>query len=212
MLKTEKRGITKSEKKIMKAMLTGPKWYYQLYKGKNKVVGSNTTALEALKHLSLSELGLIKSTKEATVRGRRRRYYSLTFKGLVFLLKEGIINNENVSKIRKQLNIELPVLPIFDSLVINIEKYFPDAFYKLLACVDIERMPEDLLLFFTSTSAFYTLLFQFDYNSDSIKNWMEEKNAGSFDNLEALNMLTPMLKPFQDFFENVLEEKNKKRC
>ena len=203
-------GLTVKDFEVIRYMAkNGIATQYDMSHGENKV-GAESTIWESLKRLK----GYVELKREEPfpkIKGKNKKYLGLTFRGLILALKSGAIKPKEANKIRKSHGIELPVLPLFDSLVINIEKVFPEAFYKLLTCVDIEKIPEDLLLSVTSTSAFYTLLFQFDYNSDSIKNWMEEKNAGYFDNLEALNMLTPMLKPFQDFLEKRTGEKEQKK-
>lgn len=176
---------------------------------KNKA-GAESTIYESLKRLK----GYVELKREEPfpkIKGKNKKYFGLTFRGLILALKNDAIKPKEAFKIRESHNIELPVSPMFGSHVINIEKDFPDDFYKWFVLGDIEEIPEDSLPFFTSALAVWALFIRFDYNPDSIRNYLKKKNTRDFGDLELLTSLAPMLKPFQHLMKKRFKEKEQKR-
>lgn len=205
----EKDVRTKTAPRILSFLARNkPASKWEITKTLKKSYGNTHATIQQLLNRNLIKVGYIKpSAKNPKI---EVEYYELTFKGLIFLLKEGIINSKEALGIREFNSIEIPMLSQFDSLVINIEKDFSKAFYKLVAWTDIEKTPENLWPFLTVTSAFYTLLSVFGKNPDSIEKYMKEKNIGYFENLEAaLETFWPLIELMKGFMENSSRKEGK---
>jgi len=184
MSRKKKRGyVTESEKRILKALTKGAKWLYELYPKKGEKergkypVGSNKTALQGLKHLN--KLGLIELKKELSeLRGRKRKFYGLTFKGLVYLVKQNLIDKKEASIIREKNNIEIPAIPMFHSLVVDMEKNYPEIFYGFFGegVLDLETVTNELLASITTLIGFITFLTLPKVNPQHFKRYIRGKD------------------------------------
>ena len=107
--------ITKKEKKIVETLATkGLKTYYELYAEKKENIGSSSTVWKGLK--KLEDLNLIKLRKEEephgkeSWRGRKRKHYGLTFKGILYALNLGFITPEEGYETRIRNKASIPVI------------------------------------------------------------------------------------------------------
>ena len=198
-----KKGITESEIEVLSAFLSGPKWYYQLYRGPDKVVGSNTTALRALRHLS--ELGLIRVDKELSkeTRGRKRKYYAITFKGLLLAIQRDKIKPEKANG----LKIGIPGVDDILSnplLIMDMVNNFPEIFYGCFKNLDLVEISEGLLSVWISLSSWITLFHVNNWAIGKTGKYLDERVWGVVNEEETrmrlfyLERLAEMLKPIEE--------------
>jgi len=138
--------LTKIEQEtITKLALEGPQSGYDFdlggkrQRGKRKALMSSgwwPKVRNKLCELSLIKPLTLKGKHSNDERGRRKDLYSLTFNGLIYSLKLKAINSTEAHKVRLQHQIDLST-PIYRSLVEDMEKNYPEAFYEAFVTSDI---------------------------------------------------------------------------
>jgi len=142
--------LTETEKKIISILaLKGYKTYYDFFKKEGM---SSSTAWKLMD--DLTEKGLVKVKKEEAfrIRGRKKKLYGLTFRGLVYALKiEGVklhlIENKDelitswVQKIR-EVDSELGISRLFG--ITNLSKDKRMQVLQKMLLKDIENSGEEL--------------------------------------------------------------------
>ncbi|RLI21522.1 hypothetical protein DRO54_03490 [Candidatus Bathyarchaeota archaeon] len=135
-------NLTTKQKEILSYLAkNGPSWYYEL--SEKEKIASNKTVLQAFH--ALRRLGLMEVKKEEqpphegkTLFGRKRKYYGLTFKGLIHSLKIGAIEPREAREVRIKHGIALPAPPEFKRVVEYVEENW-GFFYFLLKIFDFDE-------------------------------------------------------------------------
>jgi hypothetical protein len=99
--------LTVQEKELLKAIAKQPATYYDLYL--KQQVGSSSFVWKTLK--KLGRMGLIEIKKEvpfSKIKGKSKRYWGLTFKGLLVGLKYGVVKPANALEAENKNQVTLP--------------------------------------------------------------------------------------------------------
>jgi len=153
-----KEHITEEkEKKLLEAIAAKPTTYYDLYH--KQKVGSSSFVWKALKQLE--DQGLIEVKREenfSKIKDRRKRFWGLTFKGLLACLKHNLIKPANGINVEKVNQIKSPYKPTNtcynydaknkDTRCLYLENFrtqHPEIFYKILSRFDFEKLENEEL-------------------------------------------------------------------
>jgi hypothetical protein len=100
-------NLTEQEKELLKAIAKQPATYYDLYL--KQQVGSSSFVWKTLK--KLAQMGYIEVKKEVPfdkIKGKSKRYWGLTFKGLLAGLKYGVVKPANALDVERKNQIIQP--------------------------------------------------------------------------------------------------------
>jgi hypothetical protein len=115
--------LTRKQKEILCVLAKeGPSWYYEL--SEKKKIASNKTVLKAFCDLTSIGLLEIKKEQQDAFMGRKRTYYGLTFKGLLYALNTDAFSPREAASVRLRNFVEIPSIT---DLYIK-EDFEPDAF------------------------------------------------------------------------------------
>jgi len=147
------------------------------YTMSRKKVGWESTISEGVKRLKGKYIEL---KREEPYKKTGKKYYGLTFNGLVFAIKEGLLKPSQAYEARLRNNISLPytykipnVFPnlrvkpeeeliesnkAFYSIIEAVERTMPSIFYRLLLMIDTEAKQTFASIFFEEAYAFFVPL------------------------------------------------------
>jgi len=143
-----------------------------------KKVGSESAIWESVKRLiKKNYIELKREEPFKKILGKSKKYYGLTFSGLVFTIKEGLLKPSQAYEARLRNNISLPytykipnVFPnlrvkpeeeliesdkAFYSIIEAVERTMPSIFYRLLLMIDAEAIQMIASIFFEEAYAVF---------------------------------------------------------
>ncbi|MEM3627608.1 MAG: hypothetical protein QXZ25_06240 [Candidatus Bathyarchaeia archaeon] len=129
-------------------------------------VGAERSILKSVEKLAKNEhIELKKQEPFKKIGGKTKKYYGLTFKGLIYTLEKGFIKPSQAHNVRIKNNTSLPfvyklpklpgIFPCLDvrseeeivesnrrylQIIESIERHFPSIFYRLFAMVDMQNI------------------------------------------------------------------------
>lgn len=149
-------GISEKEQAILKHLATkGPAWYYEL--SEKQKIASNKTVLKSLANLQKKEMIKVEKAESCEFMGRKRKSYSLTFKGLVVTIQKGLIEPSKAWDIKRKYGIEISCNRSCEtyenttpecSYVKNFMEQQPEIFFKILSRLPLPNIidvPQDVL-------------------------------------------------------------------
>ena len=121
----------------------------------------------------LQRLGLIELKEEENRAQRNRKYYGLSFKGLLFELKNGVINPSEARDLRLKSKIDLPT-----GLSALEEMYSEDYYTYLMSFIDLDLYEKGLIISDTALVSSSVLLLLASHGWQNIlglgNNWKEQ--------------------------------------
>lgn len=180
--------LTEKDRAVLEYLaIKGPTWYYHISYGKDKVA-SNKIVLKSFKKLEQNDLVTVIKAESCSkglvqLEGRKRIFYSLTFKGLVMAIKEKLIEPKDAVDSAGRNKIDLPIKRTstcenakFYSECRDIRDFVEnhsEAFYTILACFDIKNADQDEMNEFCCTAMmlgyFYLYLNDSKFRWDTIR-------------------------------------------